>query len=453
MLLHCIVRHESCFLFRSPILSFDDRAWNITGLGVRCAQALGLHLTNTTPKMTESQRNLRLGIWFSILSLERTIAVITGRPSMVRDADCSVILPEDGLVNPDKHLHENPTSTGNRDPWGPIGRTGSSHSFGQTWQHVPLSVVTIDATFFIQYAQLSSLAESVLSRLYSPHIRHIKWSELQSTIRELDQKLCDWNTDLPISFQTDFTRQRPERDPVRVAIGMLFHSTRIIVDRPCLCRLDDRIMKQSVASKSINSEAAGRCVSSARSLLALIPNQPDPAIIYHGPLWWMGFHHIKRAATVLIHEITFLSEHTPAKGEDILADAKKAINWLHAMGTSSSPAYNSWVTLSQLLLRAAQKFGGDVSDAVIADEEDPSFALTEFGVAQGQEHQLPGSMFGMEAPEFQLGFGEPGAENMFGELSFGTWDQFGLGQGSFFPAASGTDETTGDLTTPSGGGL
>lgn len=419
-------------------LTSADRAWNIAGLGVRCAQALGLHLTNTTPNMTDTQRNLRLGIWFSVLSLERTIAVITGRPSMVRDTDCSVGLPEDGSVNPDKHLHDS-TSTSSVDPWRPIERIGSGHPFGQTWNPIPTSDIAIDPNFFIQHAQLSSMADSVLSRLYSPHIRHIKWSALQSTIRDLDLQLCDWNAQLPITFHTDPSRQRPEQDPVRIAIGMLFHSTRIIINRPCLCRLEDRITKQSATSDSINAEAAGRCVSSAQGILALIPNQPDPALLYHGPLWWMGFHHVKRAATVLIHEITFASEHTPTAGEGILMDAKKAINWLHAMGTSSSPAYGSWVTLSQLLLRAAQKYGGDVSDAVIADEEDPSFALTDVAVAEGQEDQLPGSMFGMEAPDFQLGYGEGSADTMFGDLNFGTWDQFGMGQGSFFPALSGMD--------------
>ncbi|KAI4144113.1 MAG: hypothetical protein L6R39_004309, partial [Caloplaca ligustica] len=343
---------------------------------------------------------------------------------MVRDTDCSVHLPEDGLVDPDKQGHS-PASSSSLDPWRPIERTGSSLSGPQTWQYVSTSMTTIDPTFFTQYAYLSSLADLVLSRLYSPHIRHIKWSELQSTIQELDQRLCDWNTGLFVPFHVDATRQRPERQPTRVAMGMLFHSTRIITNRPCLCRLDDRITAQSSNSDSINNQSASKCIASARVILALLPNQPDLSIIYQGPLWWMGFHHIKRAATILIHEMTYMSDHTLIKAEDILTDAKKAINWLHALGTSSSPAYSSWVTLSQLLVRAAQIYGGDVSDAVIAEEEDPSFELTDSVAAQGQDLQLPGSMFGMEGPDFQLGFGgELGAEyGMFGDFAIGAWDQ------------------------------
>ncbi|KAL8899887.1 MAG: hypothetical protein Q9207_005974 [Kuettlingeria erythrocarpa] len=388
--------------------------------------------------MTDTQRNLRLSIWFSVLSLERTVAVITGRPSMVRDLDCSVGVPEDGSINPDKPPQESmPTSS--LDQWTPVEGMGLGLPFGPTWNPIPTTDVTIDPNFFIQHAQLSSLADMVLSRLYSPHIRHTKWSALQSTIRELDVQLCDWNADLTVPFQTDSSRQRPERDSVRVAIGMLFHSTRIIINRPCLCRLGDRIIKQSAVSDSINLEAAGRCVSSAQGIIALIPDQPDPAILYRGPSWWMGFHHIKRAATVLIHEFTFRSEHTPTTGEDILTDAKKAINWLHAIGTSSSPAYNSWVTLSQLLLRAARRYGGDVGDAVIAHEGDPSGAMTEFATPEGLEDQLPGSMFDMEAQDFRLDYGEQSTDTMFGDLNFGTWNQFGLGQGTFYPVLGEMD--------------
>lgn len=415
----------------------------MTGLGVRCAQALGLHLTNRTPNLTDSQRNLRLGIWFSMLSLERTIAVITGRPSMVQDLDCSMLLPDDGSVDPDKDLRSS-TSSGMPDPWRPIKRTGSNHSFGQTWRHIPTITTTMDPTFFVQYAHLTSLAASVLTKLYSPQIRHVKWSELQSTILELDKQLSDWNDNLPASCRIDSARQGSERQADLIAIRMLFHSTRIIINRPCLCRLDRRIRSQSKDSNSININSASRCVASARCILALLPDQPDLSIIYQGSLWWMGFHHIKRAATVLILEITYLSEHTPAAGEDILVDAKKGINWLHAMGTSSSPAHSSWVTLSQLLLRAARKFGGDVSDAVIAEEEEPDGAFTDFAATQeAEDPQSFGSMFGMEGPNVQFEFeGDSGADNnMFGDLTFGAWDQFGFGPGSFFPAAGDLDET------------
>ncbi|KAL8758562.1 MAG: hypothetical protein Q9199_001370 [Rusavskia elegans] len=402
------------------LIMYDiNKAWNLAGLGVRCAQALGLHLVNSTPDMTESQRNLRLGMWTSILSLERTVAIVTGRPSMVRDRDCTATLPPDGLIDPDKHHCQRSPS------------------------HATPAPVTSDSTSFLQYVELSSLADLVLAALYSAHIRHIKWSELQSTIRELDQKACKWNTKLSLSFETDPGRQGPEHDSARIAIGMFFHSTRVLINRPCLCRLDRRIDGQSDLSGSINAAAAHRCVTSARAILALIPNQPEPGIIYRGPLWWMGFHHLKRATTVLIQEITFQSESTSAAGADIVTDAIKAINWLHALGLSSSPAYSAWVTLSRLLLRAAQEFGGDVSGARIADDkEDPSLESGDT-VAKGQsQEEVPASGSEMQHEGFPMTVREQGiGENTFSDLNSNAWDQlFGLGQESFFPTMSELDD-------------
>lgn len=402
------------------------RSWSLTGLGVRGAQALGLHLANSTPDMTESQRSHRLGMWTSILSLERTVAVVTGRPSMVRDRDCTATLPPGGLTDPDKHRCQAPMSHAAPDP------------------------MSFDSTTFLHYVELSSLADMVLAALYSAHIRHMKWSELQSTIRELDQKACNWNTNLTPSFETAPGRQGAEHDPARIAIGMFFHSTRVLINRPCLCRLDRRIDGQSDLSGSINAAAAHRCVTSARAILALLPNnEPEPGIIYRGPLWWMGFHHLKRATTVLIQELMFQSESTSAAGSDIVTDAIKAINWLHALGLSSSPAYGAWVTLSRLLLRAAQEFGVDVSGARLADDrEGPSLEAGDT-VAKGRsQEEVPGSKSETEHEGSPTIVRDQGfRENIFSDPDLNTWDHlFGFEQESFFPSMSELDDFYGGNT-------
>ncbi|KAL9636010.1 MAG: hypothetical protein Q9204_002410 [Flavoplaca sp. TL-2023a] len=407
------------------IMNDINRAWNLAGLAIRCAQALGLHLVNRTPGMTESQMKLRSGLWASVLSLERTVAIVTGRPSMVRDRDCTATLPPDGLMAPDMHH----------------GRVSTSNA---------ASAPTMsDCTTFFHYVELSSLADLVLAALYSAHVRHRKWSELQATIRELDQKACDWNTSLSRPFGTDPSCQTPEQDSARVAIGMFFYSVRILVNRPCLCRLDRRIEHQSESSGLINAAAADRCVNSARSILGLLDDNPSPAIIYHGPFWWMGFHHLKRATTVLIQEITLRSENTSAAGADIMTDAIKAINWLHTLGLSSSPAYSAWVTLSRLLLLAAQEFGGDLSGARIAD---PSLQSGNNIAKEESQREIPEPAFGMQYEEYPIVFGEQEiGENMFSDGNSNAWDQlFGLGQESFFPMNSeldnfyGANERTGE---------
>ncbi|KAL8684848.1 MAG: hypothetical protein Q9218_008107, partial [Villophora microphyllina] len=398
-----------------------NRAWNVAGLGVRCAQALGLHLTNVTPQMTGSQKNLRLGIWYSLLSLERTMTVITGRPSMIRDVDCSATLPPEGLEDPDKHVRK-AMPRANSHLW---SRAGDA-SGRALWSHQEKPVATVDSMFFVHFVELSSMADNALSSLYNARSRRTKWSELQGMIEKLSRKLDDWNANLPHSFQTNWSRQKPEGHSSRVAIGMLYHSTSIIINRPCLCRLDRRIAHQSAASNQTNIASANRCVSSARSILALVPNPPDPAMIYQGPLWWMALHHLKRATTVLMLEMTFMSSHTAEADADILIDAKKAIAWLHALGQSSSPAYSSWITLSRLLVRAAEKFGGDLSDAIIAgDDEDPASDAKDHAAAAEGEQQMADVAFNAYDPTvFGADQGRGGGDVFGGDLALEGWDQF-----------------------------
>lgn len=413
-----------------------SRAWNVAGLALRCAQALGMHLLNKTPNMADSQRDLRLSIWYSVLSLERTITTITGRPSMIRDIDCSVVPPSDGKIDPDKHRMES-TYNDSDETWSSRQRDKSGIPAGQTWSHMSAPAVKGDPNFFLRHVELSSIANSAVSKLYSSHIRHSEWSDVQLAMRGLNRKLDEWNDNLPERFDFEPTHTMSEVDPVRAAVGMLFHSTRVIINRPCHCRIDDRIADQSSNSDSFNIDSAGQCVASAMGILALVPDEPDPATIYQGPLWWMGFHHLKRAAAVLIQEVTLLSENAPVKGPNVLTDAKKAINWLHAMGTSSTPAHASWITLSRLLVRATQRFGGDLGNVRIAGEEreEDTNTLAAGGPATtGDHYHQPGLMMGIEGQDFQPGFGDLGFDyDHFGDLNFDAWDQFQMTQGSLFP--------------------
>ncbi|KAL8817297.1 MAG: hypothetical protein Q9223_003852 [Gallowayella weberi] len=356
--------------------------------------------------MTESKKSFRLAIWFSVLSLERTVAVMTGRPSIVRDIDCSVALPSTGMVDPDVHL---PTRN-------------SRDQAGSAWLDIQGPAATMDPNFFLRYVELTSLADSVLSLLYSAGIRHVKWQRMQSTIQELDLNLSTWNAALPEPFSTEPTHQIPEQNTARIALGMLFHSTRILINRPCLCRLDYRIDHQSDTSDSFNVATANRCIASARATLALIPDEPDMALIYQGPLWWMGFHHLKRAATVSILGMMFLYRHPSAVAADVLSDAKKAVNWLFAMGKFSSPARSAWVTLSRLLLRTAQTTGGDAS----------YHAPVSTGAGQANNNNVfvptPEGLF--PGPLYAAG----GGENMFGDLVLNEFFNFESDQGGFFPS-------------------
>ncbi|KAL8970197.1 MAG: hypothetical protein Q9183_001630 [Haloplaca sp. 2 TL-2023] len=361
--------------------------------------------------MPDVEKDLRVAIWFSVLSLERTVTVITGRPSMVRDLDCSAMLQPGPAVNMKKRKNVRGPNKGPKE---------------QMLQGLQSSEFLPDAKFFHQYVDLTSLADEALSSLYSAHARKMKWSEAQATILKLDRRLSQWNCKLPKAFLIDPGAQGTGASGVSLSLGMLFYSTRIIINRPCLCRLDRRISKHSKVADAINIAASERCVVSARGMLNLLPNGlgPDPSVIYRAPLWWMAFHHLKRAAAVLILEMTFQADHTPAACEDMLDDAKKAINWLHVIGASSSPARSAWITLSQLLFRAAQKFGGDLSDTVIApDKEDVQSPPRKEADVKREGLPSTGGV-DLQPSDFALGYMRQGEEDIFADMGLGDWDQY-----------------------------
>ena len=59
----------------------------ISGLAIRHAMALGLHVRSQAKDLTDVNKEIRYRIWWSLYSLEQLLSALTGRPSCVRDRD------------------------------------------------------------------------------------------------------------------------------------------------------------------------------------------------------------------------------------------------------------------------------------------------------------------------------------------------------------------------------
>lgn len=326
-----------------------------------------MHLQNITPDLTDMDKDFRVCIWHAVVSLEQTIAGMTGRPSMIHDQDCSVSLPrlklKDGTIvhiqRPDK-----PGKTSSVDfAYQNTNSLASGPALGVVEDRPNLSVnISTTTAYFRYFVQLNTLAHTALTGLYSPEVKRLKWATIQKRISKLDQKLLNWTSTLPMEFDVQTKKTDPE--PLQAALGTLFYSTRSMINRPTLCRLEQHIPNQSKSSVEFNRVSAKKCVNSARAILDFLPDRPDAQSCHSSPMWWMLHHHLRRAGTVLLLELAFRGHHMPLETEQVLVSAKKAVNWLRIMAANSNPAKQSWMTLSRLLGPAAHRIDKSIIGAV-----------------------------------------------------------------------------------------
>lgn len=355
-----------------------------------------MHLRNFTTTFTDAEKDSRARLWYSVVSLERVMAIMTGRPSMVRDGDCSVPLPS---VDPQEEIlyRQQPQATNTIDfAYHPSRPDSSGSVFSGLYIKRPtLSNLPSATAYFRHYVELNSFAVSVASRLYAADTRHVKWSEIQMRIFELDEKLVQWASMLlPQGFDVlnpYHQKWQPTKDPFQIAMGMLFNTIRSIVHRPCLCRIERSVPNQSHAFQEASYNSAKKCVQSARAILAFLPDKPDLQLFYLSPLWWILHHLIKRAGTVLLLELAVCARHMPSACEQVSLDAKKAVNWLRAAATTSATAEQSWITLSRLLQLTERKIGGLDSAHFGTSYNLPPQQPQPRPQRQQQQHQNPGS--------------------------------------------------------------
>lgn len=323
--------------------------------------------------------------------------------------------------------------------------------------------VPIVEIYFRHYVELSALAQEVQSDLYRPGIRRQNWSHIRDIMEEFDRRLCRWETKLAPPFNRQPGVGSAETECYRGSLVILYHTIRMIINRPSLCRIErKRPTKESGGlsnpPKRSTRGTSEKCVASARAIVSIITSRPSNVVLTRSATWWMLLNHLQRALTVLLLELALRSEHMPSEAEEILLDAKKAVNWLRISGENSDSTRQTWQTMSRLLARAAQRVGLSTSDTAISLSEPPrhsasqSMQLDNIGrrsmSSRGYSNQLV-----RRAPDYQL----PSLPNMmplsneqsgmdldilagppyFSHLD--TFDQFnyipGASQGELFPSA------------------
>jgi hypothetical protein len=114
---------------------------------------------------------------------------------------------------------------------------------------------------------------------------------VQRKISALLNECQEWATvALDGNQQVDDDRGKTEIEREQFLLRADYWSTKMLITRPCLCRIERRIQNESATSAVFNSKSAATCVEAALELTKLFPDQPDLYFLYIKGPWWAVIH-------------------------------------------------------------------------------------------------------------------------------------------------------------------
>jgi hypothetical protein len=233
-----------------------------------------------------------LRTWWSLRSVECLLSAITGRPCIIANEDCTVPLPfqEEHF----RHSTSSQRQSSTRGDYPETSRPSRTMHSGISKSSNSTVTPPIAGSFLNAHIKISLTTRSVLKSLYSAHTANASWEYIQKVITSLMRELDEWATvALPGGSSSSNLDLTPDAQRERLLLEFHYNSTKLLITRPCLCRLDRRIRNQSDSSVNFNQQTAETCVQAAHSLTYLFPDQPNPVYIYQKGPWWSIIHYSK----------------------------------------------------------------------------------------------------------------------------------------------------------------
>ncbi|KAH7126817.1 fungal-specific transcription factor domain-containing protein [Dendryphion nanum] len=345
-----------------------NRAWTVVGMSLRFAYALGLHLRNEDRAASAVKKESLRRIWWGLYVLEGTLSSLTGRPSQALESQCSVPLPL-------------PLSTEEMEEAIIISRFGSGAIDGQYGLRDIQSEMTTSpdpsknqepansGSYLKATIKIGTIVQQILSNLYSAQVATKSWEDVQNIISQLSEKLETWASLLPPSFSMAHDKSHPQyRD--RTGLEISYWSAKIILTRPCLCRLDRHIVHQSERSHNFNRKTAEVCVDAALNITRLLPDEPfrNRTQIYKIGPWWSMVHIVMQALTVMLLEMSNPSFKTYDDHKSLTQSFKKLIRWLRSMKANNAMAIRAYRIAFSLMKRVAAR-NPELDISELLDEE------------------------------------------------------------------------------------
>ncbi|CAI7630663.1 unnamed protein product [Penicillium glandicola] len=291
-----------CLLLMAQYLQSTDSAhqcWIVTGLAIRNAQSLGLHLPqNISCLQSFQEQQLARKIWHGCVLMDRVISMTFGRPAMISKASSGAV-PLPAAID-DEYI----PSESSKEVSQPSNRPSVMAFYAKSLE---LYEIMNDVLLSL-YRTISDDNAEDSHDFYFDNVA----SEGDRTIFELDRSLARWTRSLPphlredssaVSINAIFCRQR-------IVLRARFLHVRMLLFRPTLskyCAVRDNATTDPLVSTNdsfphrVALQCSVICVKAAQESIELIYNNV-PVDGTGGPLpaWWYNILYVYTSATVLI---------------------------------------------------------------------------------------------------------------------------------------------------------
>jgi hypothetical protein len=330
-------------------------------MALRLGYTLGLHTYNASLTTGPANKETLSRVWWGHYALDTMLATLTGRPSIGVNKVCSVPLPlplssediEDDLI---KSRYGDAVYSANsiHTRMAPPSNNASPNSPDQMIhdRNAPNLDPANSGSFLKSMVQLGEIAQDALG-MYTEGSTSQPWQGVPEAIVGLTDGLKAWTESLPDAFRfskpTAYSRPFNERE--RNILDITYHSTVILITRPCLCRLDRRVTNQPARLNEFNQSSAVTCVESAKAVARLLPDSPelDIALLYEAGPWWVMPYTITQSLVVLLLELSYEEIQLPHDRREIIFWMKKLVRWLRAMRINNGLAQRAYVIVMNLL--------------------------------------------------------------------------------------------------------
>ncbi|PYH61107.1 uncharacterized protein BO96DRAFT_453028 [Aspergillus niger CBS 101883] len=346
-------------------LGHVNRAWRICGSAVRGALGLGLHLRNMSKSASDTSREIRYRVWWSLYTLDHRLSIITGRPSFIDDTVYTTPLPvpfdekdfgKDEVINCLRFSHG---TEGIHTDFDLMGK----HSIAISKSTGAISGPPSGSLHFLHVIRLMLISKKMINKLYSPSAASTSWMGIEFAIQGLISDVESWLLSLPKEFDFTSTQSTQVTYSIsnhRMSLAFIFYSTKIGITRPCLRRSNPVNQDGKTPDEKIQDfcqRTAAECVESACHMVRLFPDGLDAAALYRMSPWWCILHFLVQATTVLLMELSFGVCHVPEKASMVSKATERALKWLAILANTNAASEKARL-LCEGLLRRIEQYAG-----------------------------------------------------------------------------------------------